>query len=346
MSPPKSPAAPFVSVVICTYNRGPLLVESVESVFKQTYTDFELLIVDDGSTDNTRELLEQWRDRLRYIHQDNGGEAVARNHGVEAARGEWIAFLDSDDLWEPNYLETAVGFIAKNRSIGFVSVATRIMTQDGHLTPRVGRKMTPGDFYTTDSLLAGDVGTIITPLIRRQVYLAAGGFDPTHRTACDCDAWIRVSFHTQMARIHEPLLLYRLHPDNISKNQLANAEHWLMILDKLERLHPDYAAAHPDLFRKNRAKQWLRVGREQLAKADDGASQRAAARKSLLQVVRLTPGRLKAWAYLALATFPGAGALFSRWRRWELATRERFLALPAVTQIHRRRWLKVKEKHS
>ncbi|MBM2835200.1 MAG: glycosyl transferase [Candidatus Brocadiaceae bacterium] len=94
-----------VSVVIPTYNRAPYVIMAIESVLAQSYQDYEIIVVDDGSTDGTRDVLEPYRDRIRYMYQDNKGVSAARNTGIQESRGEWIAFLDSDDEWLPNKLE-------------------------------------------------------------------------------------------------------------------------------------------------------------------------------------------------------------------------------------------------
>ena len=95
-------SSPKVTVVIPTYNRAHLIKDAVESVLNQTYQDFELIVIDDGSTDNTREVLAVYKDKLTYIYQENQGRSSARNHGIELAQGEYIAFLDSDDVWFPD----------------------------------------------------------------------------------------------------------------------------------------------------------------------------------------------------------------------------------------------------
>src|SRR4030042_4827818 len=104
---------PKVSVIIPTYNRGNLVLESIQSVFAQTFSDYEIIVIDDGSTDNTREVLHPYLSKLTYIYEKNSGQSFARNIGILASKGEYIAFLDSDDLWEPEKLETQVKLLDK-----------------------------------------------------------------------------------------------------------------------------------------------------------------------------------------------------------------------------------------
>ena len=103
---------PTVSVIIATYNRAHYVAETIDSVLLQKFRDFELIVIDDGSTDNTREVLRRYGDRLRFYCQENRGPSAARNLGVRHARGEWIAIQDSDDLCRPNHLEVLFGYVA------------------------------------------------------------------------------------------------------------------------------------------------------------------------------------------------------------------------------------------
>ena len=103
-----------VSVIIPTYNRSSVLSRAIDSVLRQSFKDFELIVVDDGSTDNTKELIEKYSDQITYIYQDNKGVSAARNKGLEHAKGEWIAFLDSDDEWKKKKLEKQIAFIEIN----------------------------------------------------------------------------------------------------------------------------------------------------------------------------------------------------------------------------------------
>ena len=130
-------ASPLVSVVIPTYNSAEFLIQALESVFNQTYTNYEVIVVDDGSTDNTRQVIEPYRSRLNYIYQANQGVAVARNKGIEVARGEWIAFLDADDLFLPQKLQQQVAVFAAQPEIGMVVSGWQIANELGEITTDV-----------------------------------------------------------------------------------------------------------------------------------------------------------------------------------------------------------------
>ena len=107
---------PTISVILPTYNREKLLAEAVSSVLQQTYTDYELIVVDDGSTDDTKAVLQPFMNRIRYISQENGGVSHARNTGVSAATGKWVAFHDSDNVWLPEKLEKQMNVIRETNS--------------------------------------------------------------------------------------------------------------------------------------------------------------------------------------------------------------------------------------
>jgi len=108
---------PSVSVIIPTYNRARYVTKAIESVLAQTYHDYEIIVIDDGSTDNTKEVLQPYMDRIRYIYQQNAGVSAARNTGISEARGEWIAFLDSDDEWLPEKLDVQMEYVARHPEI-------------------------------------------------------------------------------------------------------------------------------------------------------------------------------------------------------------------------------------
>ena len=111
---PKNPKKPLVSVIIPTYNRGWIIKEAIDSVLEQDFSDFELIVVDDGSNDNTREILGAYADAITVLHRSNRGVSAARNCGIAEASGQLIAFLDSDDLWLPGKLKTQVKYFEEN----------------------------------------------------------------------------------------------------------------------------------------------------------------------------------------------------------------------------------------
>ncbi len=333
--------APTVTVVIPAYDRPEFLLEGLDSVFGQTFTDHEIVVVDDGSGPGLRRALEPILGRIRYVAQANAGQSSARNRGAREARGRYLAFLDDDDRWDPDYLTATVGFLNTHPDVGVVAPAVRMTDASGRPTPRVARKKSPGDRYTTRTLLQGDVGTIINPVVRRDAFFAAGGYDTSIHGPEDCDLWIRLSFITELAHLPVPLLLYRLHPGNASRDMLTNAEEWLRILDKLDREHPDFVAGNRGLVRRCRAKQYLRLGREHLRRGAEDREHTARARRALGRSIAHDPFRPRAYLYAALASWPGTGSLYARLRLKELAWRERLQTTRLVAWLTDRRYGKL-----
>jgi glycosyltransferase involved in cell wall biosynthesis len=292
-----------ISVVIPTHNRAELLLEALGSVFAQTQQPSEVIVVDDGSNDGTRERLASLLDRLRYVFQEHRGVAAARNRGIREAGGEWIAFLDSDDRWLPHALATLVEARSRYPEAGLIAMASRHARPDGTVYGRVRGKKSRGAYFTTLGLLNQDTGGVLTPMVRRSVLLDAGGFDESFVSAEDCDLWLRLSFVTPMVGIPDPLLLRRKHPGAMTRDRRSNARMWLRILDKLEHEHPDFVRGHRTAFRRSRGKEHLRLGREMLRHEGPRDGCRDSARRHLKRSIRAWPFFLRAYRYLLLSYF-------------------------------------------
>jgi len=310
---------PAVSVVIPTYNRVSLLTEAIDSALAQTFADREIVVVDDGSTDATPAVVAAYGAVVRCVRKDNGGEASARNVGVREARGAWVAFLDSDDRWEPETLATLMEAARAHPGAGLVAMKARAIAADGTPTSRLHGKKSPGPLFTTRSLLWGDAGGVLMPMVRRDLLLAEGGFDESLTQATDCDMWLRLSFRAVMIGVPEPLLLCRVHPDNASADRSVNARMWLRILDKLAAAQPAWVAANRWTYRRAFGKERLRLGRESLAAWDGTPEALAAARSALRGSVAAFPFFLRAWLYLGWSLV--APGRYRAWRRLEMRHR-------------------------
>ena len=210
---------PIVSVIITTYNRGYLIDKAINSVLNQTYQDYEIIIVDDGSTDNTKEVVKGFIDsRINYIfYADNLGVSAARNTGIKASQGEYIALLDSDDEWLPEKLEKQV-VILQNESfeVGVVCSWQFNINANGEYICRRHLPKKGGNIY--EDLLYTNPISAPTLLIRKECFEKVGLFDDLLNGQEDWDMWIRISKYYEFALIKIPLLKYRLHPNQISKN--------------------------------------------------------------------------------------------------------------------------------
>lgn len=209
---------PLVSVVIPTYNRRESLLEAVQSALGQTYNHLEILVVDDGSTDGTRDLMAQrYRDNpaIRYLWQPNLERAAARNAGIRAARGEYIAFLDSDDRWSPRKTEMQVQRLDALPEVDVVACGLQFVDERGVAAEPFVRErvqgITCGDVFA--SLLYQNVlGTPSSVMVRRNALDGSGLFDtnPVLTSIEDWELWLRLAYKARVEFIPEPLTLYRI----------------------------------------------------------------------------------------------------------------------------------------
>jgi glycosyltransferase involved in cell wall biosynthesis len=309
-----------VSIIIPTYNLEAFVMEAVESALRQTFGDREVVVVDDGSTDSTPEVLARYGDGIRVVRQPNAGLAAARNRGAQEARGRWLAFLDADDAWEPQRLDRMFGYLRDHPDVKVVATGALVITARGVPTRRRVLRKSPGDRITTVDLLTRDKGLINGGgvLIERDRFFQMGGFDPAFPCVEDCDLWLRLSRRAPIAFLNEPLLLYRWHDRNMSYDILQNARSWLVVLEKFRREQPEFVRRHPWVFRQALSRQYLRLGRELLARDGADVRMRREACQALLRSLRLAP-RLRPGLYL-LAGW-AAPRLYARFRRWEIARR-------------------------
>lgn len=209
---------PKVTVVIPAYNAMTYLPETLDSVLKQTFADFEVLIVNDGSSDRIVTWASEITDsRVKLISQENQGLSAARNTGIVHAQGEYVAFLDADDLWEPTKLEKQVHCLDLKPEVGLVYTWTLLVDQQGKSTGTVTASHTEGNVW--EKLLLGDViGSGSSAMIRRICFETVGLFDTELSSIEDCDMWVRIAACYPLAVIKEVLVYYRQHFTNMSKD--------------------------------------------------------------------------------------------------------------------------------
>jgi glycosyltransferase involved in cell wall biosynthesis len=213
------PRPPRVSVIIPAYNAADCVRRAVDSVLAQSFSDVELLVVDDGSTDATRAVLAGYGERLRLLAKDNGGPAAARNHGLQHARGEYVAFLDADDYWKADKLARQVRLLDARPEIGFCSTATEVVDRAGHPAGnwpcRHDAGPLPDILFLHGTVISGSTSGV---LARRQQIDEAGRFDEGLRGFEDPDLWIRLAARTGYACIPEPLTVVVRTPGSVSGN--------------------------------------------------------------------------------------------------------------------------------
>lgn len=206
--------APLVSVIIPTYNRWPMLGQAIESVLKQSYQGFELIVVDDGSDDQTAVELMRYGSEIRLISQARRGVAAARNFGVRSCRGGYLAFLDSDDLWKRKKLEIQVAFMAAHE-IQICQTEEVWIRRGVRVNPKKRHRKPSGDIFRSslDLCLVSPSAVMMT----RELFERVGGFDEALTICEDYDLWLRVALDTPVHLIPEPLVLKRGgHPDQLS----------------------------------------------------------------------------------------------------------------------------------
>ena len=211
---------PAVSVIIPTYNRAHLVGRAIQSVLNQTYQDFEIIVVDDGSIDNTEEIVNSFDDkRIRYIkHKKNKGAAATRNTGIKNARGEYIAFQDSDDEWLSEKLDEQIK-IFKNESNnpGAVYCGVTYIDKKGNSINKKWYPKKKGNIYE-DLLYKNCVGGCSNVIVKKECFNQVGLFDENFLLCQDIDMWIRIARCYRFSFAKSCLVKYRIHADNRSKN--------------------------------------------------------------------------------------------------------------------------------
>ena len=203
---------PRVSVIIISYNMAKLISRAIQSVLDQTFNDFEILVVDDGSTDDTREVVGCFGNRIRYFYQENAGASAARNRGILAAQGEFIAFLDSDDYWVSSKLEVQVEIFDKNPRVGLVHAKAMVVNEHGEQRGVMPTK-DPGRTFS-EIIEIGAFFPVCSVMVRKECFIMAGIFNASVPTVEDIDMWIRVARHFDIYEIKSRYLSYYYREDS------------------------------------------------------------------------------------------------------------------------------------
>jgi glycosyltransferase involved in cell wall biosynthesis len=243
-----------VSVIIPVYQVEKYIEATVKSVLSQTYKDFELLIIDDGSPDKSIEICQQFSDpRIRIIHQENRGVAAARNHGIREAQGEYLAFLDADDLWMPEKLAKHVEHLDNNPEVG-VSFSRSAFIDEADNPLGIYQMGKLKDITPLDLLCRTPIGNGSVPVIRRQVleemkfqdnvYGSVEDFyfddDRKLHPSEDVECWLRIAIKTKwkIEGLAEPLTLYRVNPQGFSAQLQKKLSSWETMLEKIRAYAP------------------------------------------------------------------------------------------------------------
>jgi glycosyltransferase involved in cell wall biosynthesis len=228
---------PKVSVIIPTYNHAQYVVETIQSVLKQSFRDFEVIVVNDGSSDQTENVLKPYIDAglIHYVRQENQGVAIARNHGLALAVGGYIAFLDDDDLWPPDKLEWQVEFLDHSDAVLIGGGCYSNESEDPDLLAGADpvRPLQDRDLFRRNPFSSPG-----QTLLRRSAMEQVGGFDPEIWGADDLDLWMRLLSAGPLFISRKPALFYRLHQHNASSDAIKMATNLEKVFAKNLMLFP------------------------------------------------------------------------------------------------------------
>jgi glycosyltransferase involved in cell wall biosynthesis len=296
---------PTVSVLIPSYNHARFLPAALQSVFDQTFTDYEIVVVDDGSTDGSVELLQQYGERIRLFTQPNRGTYPTLNRCIAESKGRYLAILNSDDLWAPTKLEKQVAVLEAQLQVGLVHTDGRFIDGEGNILegnplgfewPRTPSGNIIEALVRCNKIIASSV------LIRRECFERLGGFREDLFGSGDWEMWFRVALEYDIAFIDEPLTFYRVHGAN------ASFQH--------RRVYEDDVRVREETIHANEARLWQRANDPRamrLALAHSYAclgteyallGERRKARRAYLHSLRLYPLRIKSLLRLALTFLP------------------------------------------
>jgi glycosyltransferase involved in cell wall biosynthesis len=227
-----------VSVVIPLYNARDVIADTIKSVLAQTWTDYEIIVVDDGSQDGSGELVQAFGDRVRYVGQDNMGVAGARNRGIAESQGTYVALLDHDDLWHPTKLTKQVGILERQLNVGMVVTDVAQLNREGRPTGAVMPGYYPCDTFAR-LFVKGYVPTPSASLIRRSIFSVIGGFDEDFKSAGldDHELWTRIAVEAEIVSIPEPLTYHRMR--YIKSAEIALGHRSILISKLLQRFQHD-----------------------------------------------------------------------------------------------------------
>jgi glycosyltransferase involved in cell wall biosynthesis len=314
-------ASPLVSIVIPAYNSANYIQETLESCLAQTYPNFELIVIDDGSTDDTIAIVESYGDKIHLIQQRNSGPAIARNTGIQAAQGEYIQFCDSDDLLHPEKIAHCMAAMLKNPDVALVYSKVRQVAANGESS--VGLPdFPPDDYFDTANLFCKILQHVGSPLqtstllVRKSTLLEVGMYraDPDQRCAEDWDLLLRLANDSDFLGVPEILTYYRHHEHTLTNNRLA------MAAGRLQTAQYARHYARRKTCLSDEAYNQFEAGRHHiLAMILWGQNRRDEARQHLQQAIRLTgQGRVMrriAWSLSYIMPFQTFDTLLKTLKR-------------------------------
>jgi glycosyltransferase involved in cell wall biosynthesis len=296
-----------VSALIPVFNGGRFLALAIDSALAQAGVTIEVIVVDDGSTDDTPAILAGYGSRLAVVRQANGGLAAARNAGLARACGDVVAFLDADDTWEPEKSRAQLAYLDAHPECALVSCDAFLMNADGKRgAPILGdraQRLPAG--RCLEALFLGNFVLLPGAMVRRETLAAVGGFDETVPGVEDYDLWLRIAAVAGIGVLPRPLASYRSWPGQMSRNRAQQTRSEARVLTGALARHPELRRALGGRARRRLARLFDEAGYRELQEA---APARAAAQ--FLDALRTDPAWGKPWRHL-LAAALAAGGLWS-----------------------------------
>ena len=289
---------PAVSVIIPAYNCAAYLAEAIESVLAQTYRDFEIVVVDDGSTDNTPEVVAPYLSRINYIRQPNKGLPGARNTGIKASAGEFVALLDADDSWLPQKLDVQMPYF-RDPQVGIVYSDFSVRYADGHSLPSyLAERPLASEGFVVDNYIRSRFLFPSSMVLRRSSIEACGLFDEEMLAAEDIELFARICLRWKVARVDQVLMIRTEGTHNITANSSKLNDYTILAFNKILAREPTLPTStkhvvHVELGRQHwwRGYGYFKAGRS------------ADARRDLLLAIRHDQANLRRCAPVLLASW-------------------------------------------
>lgn len=288
-----------VTTVITSYNKGPYLADAIDSALLQDYGDQEIIVVDDGSQDDTRQVALQYGERIRYIYQENQGCPAAKNTGIQAGNGEFVAILDGDDRWRPGKLTKQVAMLRQSPEVALV-FTDRLKFNEQRVTLASNwLNHTPRRGWVLDHLLLDNFIAVSTVVARRRCLEDVGLFNPQQRIASDFDLWLRLTRKYQVDYVDEILMEYRVGIDSIGSRIDSKFDHVMNIQNRFVSEYYDGKYPRPRLIAKATANRLAALGDHRLATGRNGQALQA-----YLQALSKDPANWRRWRSVVRALMP------------------------------------------
>jgi glycosyltransferase involved in cell wall biosynthesis len=285
---------PAVTVIMPVYNGAAFIGDAIESVLAQTFTDWALVVVDDGSSDETTQVAGGYDDSRIHVRaiKHSGQLGVVRNRALTTSESQYVAFLDADDLWRPHKLARQVAVFDSGPEVGLVHTGFERL-RDGVLEPVPTPPGLAASGSQFERIAVGNYIAVSSVLLRRDLLTRHGLFDedPRLRGSEDFELWLRLSSHTMFAYIDEPLMIYRFHASNMSQGEHMGLA-YVTAMEKMEQLHPELVARLGVPY-------WRMLGYHRVYYGLEGRG-----RRELLRVLRRHPRDRFSWQWLSRSFLP------------------------------------------